>query len=91
MLGRQQCQQLSHQMAQQINQKLNTAIAALAYKRKLLASLGPEQTLRRGYSIVTDQRGNVLKDAVNASVGDTLNVCLRSGRLSTKVTGHPED
>ena len=89
--GKQQRQQLHHQLNQQINQKLQTARAELAYKTKLLASLGPEQTLERGYAIVTDPQGKVLKDALKASKGDALNVRLRSGRLTAEVTDHLED
>ena len=89
--GKQQRQQLHHQLNQQINQKLQTARAELAYKTKLLASLGPEQTLERGYAIVTDAQGKVLKDVLKASKGDALNVRLRSGRLTAEVTDHLED
>ena len=91
LFGLAQRQQLHHQLNQQINQKLQTARAELAYKTKLLASLGPEQTLERGYAIVTDPQGKVLKDALKASKGDALNVRLRSGRLIAEVTDHLED
>ena len=74
-----------------MNQQLKAARAELAYKTKLLASLGPEQTLGRGYAIVTDLQGNVLKDALQASKGDSLNVRLGSGRLTAEVTDHLED
>ena len=84
-------QQLSHRLSQQMNQQLKSARAELAYKTKLLASLGPEQTLGRGYAIVTDLQGNVLKDALQASKGDSLNVRLGSGSLTTEVTAHPGD
>ena len=89
--GKQQRQQLHHQLNQQINQKLQTARAELAYKIKLLSSLGPEQTLERGYAIVADPQGKVLKDAHKASKGDALTVRLRSGKLTAEVTAHLED
>ncbi|MBM28937.1 MAG: exodeoxyribonuclease VII large subunit [Halieaceae bacterium] len=84
-------QLLSHRLSQQMNQQIKAARAELAYKTKLLASLGPEQTLGRGYAIVTDLQGNVLKDALQASKGDSLNVRLGSGSLTTEVTAHPGD
>ena len=89
--AKQQRQQLHHQLNQQINQKLQTARAELAYKIKLLSSLGPEQTLERGYAIVADPQGKVLKDAHKASKGDALTVRLRSGKLTAEVTAHLED
>ncbi len=87
----QQRQQLVHQLNQQINQKLKAAHSELAYKAKLLTSLGPEQTLGRGYAIVTDLQGNVLRDSLEASKGDSLNVRLGSGSLTTEVTAHLAD
>ncbi|MDA9710868.1 exodeoxyribonuclease VII large subunit [Luminiphilus sp.] len=89
--SKQRRQQLSHQLNQQINQKLKAARSELAYKAKLLTSLGPEQTLGRGYAIVTDLQGNVLKDSLEASKGDLLNVRLGSGSLSAEVTAHTRD
>ena len=86
-----QRQLLSHRLSHQINQQLKAARAELAYKTKLLASLGPEQTLGRGYAIVTDMHGNVLKDALQASKGDSLSVRLGSGSLLTEVTAPPGD
>ncbi len=90
LLSRRYCHQLSHQLYQQVNQKLNGARTELTYKVKLLASLGPEQTLERGYAVVTDSQGNVLTDSRVAKMGDALNIRLRSGKLSTEVTGHLE-
>ena len=89
--SKQRRQQLSHQLNQQINQKLKAARSELAYKAKLLTSLGPEQTLGRGYAIVTDLQGNVLRDSLQASKGDSLNVRLGSGSLTTEVTAHLAD
>ena len=63
----------------------------MTHQQKLLASLGPEQTLRRGYAIVTGENGVVIRQATQAKTGDALRVNLGSGALATIVTGHPED
>ena len=63
----------------------------MAHQQKLLASLGPEQTLNRGYAIVTGENGAVIRRATQAKAGDALRVKLGSGALATTVTGHPED
>ena len=63
----------------------------VTHQQKLLASLGPEQTLRRGYAIVTGENGAVIRQATQAKTGDALRVKLGSGALATTVTGHVED
>ena len=84
-------QQLGHQLLQRIQQRLKEAKADVSHKHKLLTSLGPEQTLNRGYAIVTNATGNVLREAKHASKGDALTLRLGSGALSAQVTGHPKD
>jgi exodeoxyribonuclease VII large subunit len=64
--------------------------SAVTHQEKLLASLGPEQTLSRGYAIVTGENGAVIRRATQAKTGDTVRVKLGSGALATTVTGHPE-
>ena len=86
-----QRQQLGHQLLQRIQQRLKEAKADVSHKHKLLTSLGPEQTLHRGYAIVTNATGNVLREAGHASEGDALTLRLGSGALSAQVTGHPKD
>jgi exodeoxyribonuclease VII large subunit len=55
---------------------------------KLLVQLeerSPLKVLERGYSIVTDSAGAVLRDAASVSLGDSLSIQLHKGRLSTEV------
>lgn len=49
-------------------------------------SLSPSATLERGYAIVQDDEGRVLRSSSDTKVGATLGVRLASGRLTTKVT-----
>ena len=86
-----QAQQLSQQLQQRIRQRLRDMRSAVTHQEKLLASLGPEQTLSRGYAIVTGENGTVIRRATQAKAGDALRVKLDSGALTTTVTGHPED
>jgi exodeoxyribonuclease VII large subunit len=83
--------QLKQQLHQRVQQRLRGLRSEVIHQEKLLASLGPEQTLNRGYAIVTGENGAVIRRATQAKAGDALRVKLGSGALATKVTGHPED
>ena len=91
-LSRQQglCQQLGHQLQRHIHRHLQATRGELNHQIKLLASLGPEQTLHRGYAIVTNEQGKVVKRAESASKGDALRIRLGRGLLAAEVKGHPE-
>ena len=55
---------------------------------KLLVQLeerSPLKVLERGYSIVTDSTGAVLRDASAVALGDTISIQLRKGKLTTEV------
>jgi exodeoxyribonuclease VII large subunit len=51
-----------------------------------LAHLSPLSILERGYAIVQDEHGRVIKDAAEAPVDSALDVRLSSGRLRATVT-----
>jgi len=82
-------QQLQHQLRQRIDLRLAATRAELNHQSKLLASLGPEQTLSRGYAIVTDEQGKVVRHAESTDKGDQVRLRLGSGVLSAEITGHP--
>ena len=86
-----QAQQLNRQLQQRMRQRLKDIRSEVTHQKKLLVSLGPEQTLNRGYAIVTGENGAVIRRATQANAGDALRVKLGSGALATTVTGHPED
>jgi exodeoxyribonuclease VII large subunit len=50
-----------------------------------LQERSPLQVLERGYAIATDAAGNLLRDAAQVTVGDTVAVQLHRGRLTTDV------
>jgi exodeoxyribonuclease VII large subunit len=84
-------QQLQHQLRQRIDRRLTATRAELNHQSKLLASLGPEQTLSRGYAIVTDEQGKVVRQAASTDKGDQVWLRLGSGVLSAEITGHPTE
>lgn len=82
---------LQHRLLLQIKQKLQSVKAQALYQQKLLQSLGPEQTLNRGYAIVTDAQGNLVKDAGTIHLGDAVSIRLKQGKLTAEVIGHAQD
>ena len=69
-----QAQQLKQQLQQRIQQRLRDMRSEVTHQQKLLASLGPEQILGRGYAIVTGENGAVIRQTTQAKTGDALRV-----------------
>jgi exodeoxyribonuclease VII large subunit len=55
-----------------------------------LTALGPHATLERGYAIVRDAEGRVVRDAADRSVGDPLDVRLARGSLGVRIERVPD-
>jgi exodeoxyribonuclease VII large subunit len=53
--------------------------------RLQLEERSPLRVLERGYAIATDAAGNVLRDAAQVALGDSVAIQLHRGRLSTEV------
>lgn len=62
---------------------LNQQLQALA---KSLTLLSPINTLKRGYSITTDDSGQIIRTIADVVVGDTIGVKLEDGKLKSEVT-----
>jgi exodeoxyribonuclease VII large subunit len=55
--------------------------------RLQLEERSPLRVLERGYAIATDAAGNVLRDAAQVALGDSVAIQLHRGKLSTEVKG----
>src|SRR5712692_2936159 len=53
--------------------------------RLQLEERSPLRVLERGYAIATDAAGVLLRDSAQAALGDTVNIQLHRGRLSSEV------
>jgi len=59
----------------------------IAVATRVLATLDPKAVLRRGYSIVTDRQGRVVREAAGVDIGAALNIQLHRGTLTAEVLG----
>jgi exonuclease VII large subunit len=51
----------------------------------MLRTLGPESSLQRGYSITFDARGNILRSAQDAVIGEKIITRLANGTLESMI------
>ena len=64
-----------------MRQRLQADARRLGHLAQMLDSLSPLGTLQRGFAIVTDRHGKVLRDAGAVAVGDEVEARLAQGRL----------
>jgi len=67
--------------------RVETTAAQLKSLEAQLAQLNPENVLGRGYAIVRDARGGVVRDANRLVAGDDVSIALGRGEASARVTG----
>lgn len=67
--------------------RLARATGQLRDRHHTLLALDPDRVLARGYAVVRDHRGSVLRSSSTAAVGEELDVTLAEGGLSVTVTG----
>ncbi|QMT41630.1 exodeoxyribonuclease VII large subunit [Neisseria shayeganii] len=79
-LVRQQ-QQLKHQFATLLQQRL----ASLQEQQALLSALSPQHILARGYSVVSDRHGKVVRDAHRLRPGQMLHIRFAHGATEARV------
>jgi exodeoxyribonuclease VII large subunit len=65
--------------------RIERETARLGNARDRLRVLGPAATLERGYAIVQDEAGAVVRDAAAVAVGERVGVRLAAGRLGARV------
>ncbi len=85
-----QCRQKSSQAAlalsAQYANSLHAAGRLLENTVRILNSLSPENILKRGFSITTDENGAVLRDASRLKVGHSTRTRLAKGSFTADVT-----
>jgi exodeoxyribonuclease VII large subunit len=65
---------------------IDARAGALARIAASLTHLNPDGVLARGYSIVTDSEGNILRSSHSLEPNDRIAVCFHTGRVEAEVT-----
>ena len=73
------------QLEAAMRQRLQDSTNQLTHMAQMLDSLSPLGTLQRGYAIVTDSSGAVMREAGSVSIGDEVEARLANGRLGLTV------
>lgn len=80
-----QVTRLEQRQQRGMRSRLQGAATRLAHLAQLLDSVSPLATLNRGYSIITDDEGQVVRDAKQVLPGDLLDARLARGQLRLEV------
>ena len=81
------CERLLHRVSLAFSGKLAVADARLAALAARIGAADPRTILSRGYALVTDGSGTVLKSASGVNAGDDISVRYSDGTLKCKVYG----
>ena len=57
----------------------------ISHLTTLLETLGPTSTLKRGYAIITDKTGSVIRSATQTTLGERLDITLDDGQVGATV------
>ena len=68
-----------------IERMLKQAKFSLSKNQKILSALGPIATLQRGYTIVTDEKGRIIRKSSEKLIGQSIKTQLSQGTLKSKV------
>ncbi len=58
---------------------------SLSKNQEILSALGPLATLQRGYAIVTDEKGRIIRKSSKKLIGQSIKTQLNQGTLNSKV------
>ena len=81
---------LAERLASAQRKRLERAGSRLTALDEALAHLDPTRVLRRGYGIVRDAEGRVVRDAARLDAGDGISITLSDGHVDAEVVAsHP--
>jgi exodeoxyribonuclease VII large subunit len=76
---------LKKRLVSSIQQLLTHKEFQLEQQKVLLAAVSPKNTLARGYAIMLDEKGRIIRASNQVQVGDKATVLLHSGRVQVRV------
>ena len=82
-----QLEGLAPRLGSGARKQLQAAAQRIGLARSALRGLGPQNTLKRGYAIVTGPQDEILTDAASVAAGADIQARLASGTLLARVRG----
>jgi exodeoxyribonuclease VII large subunit len=86
-MRREDVQRLCLILQQQSHDDLEQSQQRLAQLTRVLTTLSPEKTLRRGYTITRNAKGKIVTTAKQLKVGEVLDTQFSTSRVKSTVTG----
>ena len=77
--------QRKRELQQLIQGSMRRFRGALEQQEQLIRTLGPENTLARGYALVTGPDGQIIRNATDAPPKSELRIRLAKGELAAEV------
>ena len=68
-----------------IKNKIKDYRNIISNSKTILENASPQTILDRGYSMVTDSKGNIIRNETQVSAGDEIKITLAKGKLSASV------
>ena len=68
-----------------LSHKVDTDTQLLSARKREIEALSPLSVLKRGYSLVTDEKGRVVRDKNQVKEGESLNIRVENGTIRTIV------
>ncbi len=68
-----------------VQQHIDVRLERLEHARVLLQAIHPSATLKRGYALVTNDKGQLISSATNTHDSEVLNLTFKDGSVRTKV------
>ena len=78
---------LQHRIIFALNHVLTAADASLSKLETRITAANPRLLLERGYTLITNSKGTLLKRAADAETGDSIGVMFPDGTLKCTVNG----
>lgn len=82
----QRCQMLQTRLTQAMHRRLEQRQSRLEVWQARLTAVSPLATLARGYAIVRDAQGQIIRQVAQVQVGDELEVQLSDGRFPVQAS-----
>lgn len=76
---------LTHRLANSTTNLIERRKAQLVLQIRRLQDINPLTILERGYALVTDSQGKIIRNAAELAVGDSVEIRVQSGSLSASI------